>query len=113
MMSGSIVLTAALRTEVDQAIREACEHRGWRLEALNVRTNHVHVVVSAPVAPELTMTTMKAWATRRCREAGLLAPGRKLWTRHGSTRYLWTEQAIDDAAEYVAERQGPPLPGSI
>jgi REP element-mobilizing transposase RayT len=92
-------------------MRDVCNYRGWRLEALNIRTNHVHVVVSAPVAPELVMTTLKAWATRRCREVGSIAPEQRLWTRHGSTRYLWTDQAIDQAAEYVAERQGPPLPG--
>ena len=35
-----------LRPIVERAIREVCGHRGWRLHALAVRSNHVHVVVS-------------------------------------------------------------------
>jgi REP element-mobilizing transposase RayT len=107
--STPILLAPELRTAVELAIREVCAHRRWRLEALNVRTNHVHAVVGAAVPPEIVLTTLKAWATRRCRAAALLAFDRPLWTRHGSTRYLWTAEAIDRASEYVAEQQGPAL----
>ena len=40
-------LDAARRPVVERAIRDVCHHRGWVLHALNVRTNHVHLVVSA------------------------------------------------------------------
>ena len=39
-------LNAKQRQSVDSAIREVCAHRKWFLHALNVRTNHVHIVVS-------------------------------------------------------------------
>ena len=35
------------RRAVRDAIRETCKFRGWALFAVNVRTNHVHAVVSA------------------------------------------------------------------
>ena len=105
-----VVLGARLRSEIEAAIRQTCDAKGWTLEAINVRTNHVHVVVAAMVVPERLLTTLKAWATRRCREAGLIGPREKLWTRHGSTRYLWTERDIETACEYVLYGQGDDLP---
>jgi len=41
-----VELDAARRAAVEAAIRETCEKRGWLLRAINVRTNHVHTVVT-------------------------------------------------------------------
>ena len=43
-------LTAAMRDIVAETIREVCTHRNWTLLALNVRTNHVHAVVTGRAA---------------------------------------------------------------
>ncbi len=56
------------------------------------------------------MNTLKAYATRALRKAGLLAPDAKAWSRHGSTKYLWTEEHIAAAVEYVIDGQGGELP---
>ncbi|MGE3781017.1 MAG: hypothetical protein AB7F89_27760 [Pirellulaceae bacterium] len=45
-------------------------HRGWAVHALNVRPNHVHVVVEGPEHPKAVMSTLKAWATCQLREGG-------------------------------------------
>ena len=42
-----LVLTSRQRRSIETAIRETCNIRKWLLQALNVRTNHVHTVVSA------------------------------------------------------------------
>jgi hypothetical protein len=65
-------LDAAQRAAVDLAIRETCEIRCWLLRAINVRSNHVHAVVSALVRPELILTALKANSTRQMRAAQLL-----------------------------------------
>ena len=103
------VLEAPHRETVGTAIREVCAHRGWTLHALNVRTNHVHVVVSAGSTPEQVLTSLKAWSTRRLSEAGLAGEGIKPWSRHGSTRYLWRGDEIEAACSYVLEGQGGDL----
>ena len=36
------------RDIVEQTIRKHCDIRGWTLHTASVRTNHVHVVVTAP-----------------------------------------------------------------
>ena len=99
------------RRVVAEAIQGVCDVKRWRLHALNVRSNHVHAVVSTHEAPEKVMTNFKLWSTRRLRENGLLDSTQKLWTRHGSTKYLLGEQDVIDAVCYVLDRQGRDLGG--
>src|SRR5882724_7092950 len=47
-----VALNAEQRAVVEKAVREVCLHRKYRLRAINVRTNHVHTVVSAVREPE-------------------------------------------------------------
>lgn len=98
-------LDAAQRRLVAETIGAVCCYRNWQLHAAEVRTEHVHVVVSGECRPEAIMTTLKAWCTRRLREAGVLAANGKVWSRHGSTRYLWSEQALEQACRYTLEAQ--------
>jgi len=106
-----VLLDTPRRVVVDRTIREVCVHREWTLRALNVRTNHLQGVVSAPVVPERVMNDFKAYATRRLVEAGLVERGATVWTRHGSTRYLWDAADMHGARRYVEIGQGDALPG--
>jgi REP element-mobilizing transposase RayT len=101
-----VELNPAMRTLVDETIRAHCDYRTWALSAVAVRSNHVHVVVSCPdVPPETALRELKAWSTRRLREAGLVGKDARVWTHHGSTRYLWDDQSTYAAARYVRELQ--------
>ena len=106
LMSPVPLLNPAQRKIVELAIQEVCEHRRYLLYALNVRTNHVHSVVYAPCKPEHVMDSFKSYATRKLREVGLLGAGIRPWARHGSTRYLWTEEEVRRAIDYVKYGQG-------
>jgi len=89
------------------AIMEVCRFRGWRAHAVHVRSNHVHVVVSGEEKPERMMVDFKAYATRAIRKfANEQASVKKYWTRHGSTRYLWTDESLASAMKYVENGQG-------
>jgi REP element-mobilizing transposase RayT len=57
---------------VHHTIEEVCTHRGWWLHALNVRTNHVHVVVTANRRGKRVYNDFKSYATRRMKEANCL-----------------------------------------
>jgi REP element-mobilizing transposase RayT len=94
------------RDLVLRTIMEVARHRGWRVWAVHVRTNHVHVVVTAAASPEKVMSDFKAWASRRLREAFQEDADRNRWTQHGSTRYLWTDAAVAEKVEYVVDKQG-------
>lgn len=109
MGSEPFTMTRSHRDVVRSAIEGVVAHRGWKLRALHVRTNHVHVVVTAGATPERVMNDFKAWATRRLREADLVGCDAAVWGRHGSTRYLNTQNAVERAIHYVKHNQGVDL----
>jgi len=99
-------LSEAARQVVKETIEDHCLRRGWELLAVNVRSNHVHVVVQfAEVAPEVMIGEWKAWSSRRLRRRGFAASAQPVWTKHGSTRYLWKERELAPAVRYVLEGQ--------
>ncbi len=97
------------RATVLAALREVCVHRNWRLHAVHVRTNHVHVVLEADVRPEMVMNAFKSYASRALNRIGSDEPDRKRWARHGSTRWLWKDEDVRDAIKYVVSGQGEPM----
>ena len=104
-----VTLRAKQRALVEEAIRETCEIRKWSLWTINVRTNHVHTVVTANCKPERALNAFKANATRKLREAKRWDRDRSPWAHGGSKRYLWTEEKLANAIAYVREDQGEPL----
>ena len=104
-----VTLGVERRLSVRAAIAETCEIRGWELYASNVRTNHVHTVITALCRPERVVGALKANATRVLRERGLWSSDRSPWTRGGSTRYLWTQASLERAIWYVVDGQGASL----
>ena len=97
------------RVAVLDAVREVCLHRGWILLAAHVRANHVHAIVRAEVLPERVMNAFKSYASRTLNRLEVDDPDRKRWARHGSTRWLWTNEDVSGAVRYVVEGQGEPM----
>ena len=83
---------------------------GIRLSAIHVRTNHAHIVSSAQAPPDQMMAAFKANATRELREAGLFDPDQRVWSRGGSTKYLWKPSSVERAIDYTINGQGDDLP---
>ncbi len=98
------------RYVVAAAIRRVCVKRSYGLIAINIRTNHAHVVVSAQMKPDIIMTAFKANATRELRNAGLVDRETRIWSRGGSRRYLWKSNQVQGAVSYVIDGQGDDLP---
>jgi REP element-mobilizing transposase RayT len=106
-----IMLDAKQRKAVESAIRETCGIRNWALRAVNVRTNHVHVVVSAgDLSPGRVLNALKANATRQMRQDGCWTLPNSPWADKGSERYLWNQRSVERAIDYVINGQGGPLP---
>ena len=51
------------------------------------------------------MEQFKAWCTRRLREAGLAGAEQKVWTEHGSTRWIDSPNSLAQAIDYVLNQQ--------
>jgi REP element-mobilizing transposase RayT len=103
-----VSLDSNQRAAVESGVRETCAIRQWSLWGLNVRTNHVHAVVSANNKPDTVFAALKANATRSMREAGCWTSGLSPWAYRGSGKYLWSEKDLADAIAYVEYDQGEP-----
>lgn len=100
----AVVLDPDQRQIVMQTIENHGEIRSWTLHALNARTNHVHLVVTAnAVTPENVMEQLKAWCSRRLNEHA--GRKRKWWTEHGSTKWINDDEYLQNAINYVLYRQ--------
>ena len=97
---------------MEQTVRDHCRIRNWELHAVNVRTNHVHVIVTADRDPDEVMNQLKAWTSRRLSErAGLKetvarkAGRRHWWTEGGDVERIDDETYLQNAITYVTEGQ--------
>ena len=93
-----------------EAVKEVCEYKGYELLAANIRTNHLHSVVSAQKKPERIVNEFKAYATRKLREKNLVEIEKKVWSRGKSRRYLWKPKNVERAIDYVLFGQGNEIP---
>jgi REP element-mobilizing transposase RayT len=109
MKLAPVKLNCIRRKAIDDSIKETCDLRRWKLHAANVRTNHVHVVVTARCDPEIVLRTFKANATRKMREVGCWTSAHTPWAQKGSKRWLWTYEQLQRAVAYVVDGQGVPL----
>ncbi len=106
MTHAPVIFNVEQRQAVESAIKEVCKHRGYILDAVNVRTNHAHAVIGAKVSPERLADSLKAYSTRRLREEGLVSSDTKIWARGRSRKYLWKQRHVEAAIDYVLYGQG-------
>lgn len=99
------LLNRAQRDIVELAIREVCEHRAYVLHAVNVRTNHVHSVVTAPCKPERVMDSFKAMqhgsSVKQVCRAETSSRGQGT-----VARIIFGEEQVQRAIDYVINGQG-------
>jgi REP element-mobilizing transposase RayT len=112
MTESTVFLTPEQRAVVEKTICDHCRIRGWTLHAVNARTNHIHVVVTADSEPDDVMKQFKAWCSRNLSDQASLTQrvakraGRRHWfTEGGDKEVIEDEQYLFNAITYVMERQ--------
>ncbi|MDB4439425.1 transposase [Planctomicrobium sp.] len=92
------------RNIVSQTISKHCEIRNWTLWTESIRTNHVHLVVTAPgYQPEVVSEQFKAWCTRKLKPTH--SDRKRFWTEGASRRWINHEEDLDAVIQYVNEAQ--------
>jgi REP element-mobilizing transposase RayT len=113
MTHSAITFDHEQRRVVENTIAGHCAIREWLLHAVNCRSNHVHVVVTAPDRPiEVPREQFKSWCTRRLKErergrSGSAAVRESWWTDRGWDEYIDDEDALANVIAYVRDGQGP------
>lgn len=106
MVDEPYLLDAPRREVACNAIVAIAHEKGWRLWAVHVRSNHVHVVISAEREPGRLMSDLKARASAALTKAGFESTARHRWTRHGSTRHIFNEETLAERIYYTLDCQG-------
>ena len=97
MTRDAVILSPAQRAIVEKTIREHCTIRRWELHAVNCRSNHVHVVVTASTRSiEIPRKQFKTWCTRKLKE-------HQRSQKQIITEDWWTERGWD---EFVDDERG-------
>ncbi len=104
MKEPEFLLSEDDRAVVEETVEKHCGIRGWTLHAVNARSNHVHVVVTAPsYAPGTVRDQFKAWCTRKLTPAHR---GReRFWTEGASCRSINHDDDLEAAIRYAGEAQ--------
>ena len=113
MTEDACYLNPEQRAGMEAQIRETCLHRGWELHAVNCRSNHMHVVVTAPQKPKVVRAQLKAWCTRKLKDlARQHHPRRPVrenwWAERGSQRYVNIHAGLEAAIIYTRDGQDVP-----
>ena len=105
LISEPVLLRTADRVAVEAACAKHCNFRGWTLHAVNARTNHVHVVVSAYAKPQVVRDQLKANCTQAIRAQTDPLNCERTWTKGGDCQVLFDEDDLFDAIDYVKNAQ--------
>jgi hypothetical protein len=110
MAGDAVYLTDPQRASVDATLVNECLAQGWQLHAHNVRTNHVHLVVSAARAGAFVRTRLKALASKALSDDAVLPMasdnGRKRWwTEKGNIIPIEDEKSLEGTTMYVRDLQ--------
>jgi len=106
----AVYLTDHQRAIVDASLVDACLAQGWEPHARNVRTNHVHLLVSAGRAGTFVRSRLKALASKALSDdAGLPAAGddgrKRWWTEKGNIIPVEDEKSLEGLTVYVRDLQ--------
>jgi REP element-mobilizing transposase RayT len=108
-----LLLTHEHREVVAHEIQKHCAHRLWHPWAINPRTNHVHVVITATgFNGGQVRDQLKANCTRRLRETDTTFLDRPVWSRGGDWKSINSEDDLATVVLYANEAQDAKSPES-
>jgi hypothetical protein len=101
-----MLLSPEQRHVVETECERHCRHRGWHLWAVNARTSHVHVVVTADrCSGKIVRDQLKANCTRSLRARWNEFCDRTVWTVGGDWQCINCEEDLESVCSYVREAQ--------
>lgn len=105
MKEKPVLLNATQREAVEKAIRDHAAIRGWELHGVSVRSNHVHVAVTAAAPPKRVRDQFKANGTTALRRIPNPIRNEKVWTKGGDIQFIDTDDDLAHVVIYIVEAQ--------
>ena len=106
MQQRPVLLNQIQRNKVETVCHEHAEIRGWFIHAISIRSNHVHIAVTADSEPKIVRDQFKANATRVLRQEPDPVSNQKIWSRGGDTELIdGGEESLERVVLYITEAQ--------
>ena len=106
----AFLLDAKMRETVLQSMMKTARYLCWKMFAIHVRTNHVHLVLQSNTSKEETMGKLKQYATKDLKKYHPeLLLRHQFWSRHASTKNVWAPESLFPVLYYVIKEQGKPM----
>ena len=109
LKESSVKLSNILRKVVEKAIRETCAFRGWKIYALAVLSNHVHLIVAvSDKEPKQILRIVKAYGSRALNRENRQTQRKRWWTSGGSAGRIYQKDSLNAAIAYVENQLSSP-----
>ena len=105
MRDNPLILNESQPMEVEAIIRQHASIRGWELHAVSVRSNHVHIAVTACAPPKRVREEFKANGTTALRRMQNPVTHAKVWTKGGDIEFIDTDDDLEQVVIYITEAQ--------
>lgn len=105
MTESPVILNTMQRDQVEAVCHEHASIRGGHLHAVNARSNHVHLAVTADKKPEVVRDQFKANSTRVLRHEPDAIVQNRIWTRGGDCEVVDGEENLSRVVAYILEAQ--------
>ena len=103
MTDGEVVFSSPfIREIVHNSIIKTCAEKRWLVSALNVRTNHVHILISpfANEGPSYVVGVLKSGVVEALSEFPEFR-GRKIWAEKSSVNWIGSARYFQYAYRYI------------
>jgi len=96
------------RALVHDAFVDVAREKGWEIDALNVRTEHVHIVIFTPTGDSTTeiVRKLKRSATSALQRASRRPIGLRVWTKRFVETTIWNVGFWRQKVRYTLDEQG-------
>jgi REP element-mobilizing transposase RayT len=104
MRAERVVLTETQRLFVESVIPTVCGRGQWTYHITAAQCDHVHTLLTADGDARAVRRLLKRWLSEELDRRWPRARGQVWWAEGGSIKWIWKEDYLRDAYEYI-ERQ--------
>ena len=99
------IFTVEQMVKVESLVLEVCIRGGWKLHTCAAGPDHVHGVLGANAEGEAVRKWLKRWLSQALAPSIPLRAGETFWAECGSVKWIWTQDYLNRAIEYVRKQR--------
>jgi REP element-mobilizing transposase RayT len=99
------ILTIEQRVFIESQFEGICARGSWKPIGIAAATDHVHAILTASAEGKAIRKWLKRWISEAMNTKWSLQSEEVWWAECGSIKWIWTEDYLDRAVEYVTRQR--------